>query len=63
MGARAEYGRALESDPTFEKARANVAALKCRFGDTEGAGRELSVIKEAEKLSGPDVDPEWKSCK
>jgi cellulose synthase operon protein C len=63
MAARAEYGRALESDPTYEKARANVAALKCRFADTEGARRELSVIKDTGGLGGPDVDPEWKACK
>ncbi len=63
MGARAEYGKALDSDPTFEKARANLAALRCRFGDVEGAKRELSVIKEAGALSGPDVDPEWKVCR
>jgi cellulose synthase operon protein C len=63
MAARAEYGRALEADPTYEKARANVAALKCRFADVEGARRELSVVKDTGGLSGPDVDPEWKSCK
>jgi cellulose synthase operon protein C len=60
--ARAEYGRALDSDPTYEKARANLAALKCRYADVEGAKRELSVIKE-NALTGADVDPEWKSCK
>ncbi len=63
MSARAEYGRALESDPTFEKARANLGALKCRFGDLEGARREISVIKDSGSIAGPDVDPEWKSCK
>lgn len=63
MAARAEYGRALESDPTYEKARANVAALKCRFADVEGARRELSVVKDTQGLTGPDVDPEWKACK
>ena len=63
MSARAEYGRALESDPTYEKARANLGALKCRFGDLEGAKRELSVIKDSGAIAGPDVDPEWKSCK
>ncbi|MBX7113056.1 MAG: tetratricopeptide repeat protein [Myxococcaceae bacterium] len=62
-GARAEYGRALETDPTLEKARANIGALKCRFADTEGAKRELSVIKDTASLASPDVDPEWKSCR
>jgi len=63
MSARAEYGRALESDPTYEKARANLGALKCRFGDLEGAKRELSVIKDSGSIAGPDVDPEWKTCR
>ncbi len=61
--ARAEYGRALDSDPTYEKARANLAALRCRFFDKEGAQRELSVVKDVSALAGPDVDPEWKACR
>ncbi len=61
--ARAEYARALDADPTLEKARANLAALRCRFGDVEGAQRELSVLKDAASLSGVDLDPEWKTCK
>lgn len=61
--ARAEYGRALEADPTFDKARANLAALRCRFLDVEGAKRETSVLKDVGSLTGPDVDPEWKTCK
>ena len=63
MSARAAYGKALDSDPTNEKARANLAALRCRFGDTEGARRELSVLKDSGALSGPDLDPEWKACR
>jgi tetratricopeptide (TPR) repeat protein len=61
--ARAEYGRALETDPTLERARANIGALKCRFSDVEGAKRELSVIKDTTSLNSPDVDPEWKNCR
>jgi len=61
MGARAAYGRALDADPTFEKARANLAALRCRFGDAEGAKRELSLLKEG-GVEGADVDPEWRAC-
>jgi hypothetical protein len=61
--ARAEYGRALEADPTYDKARANLAALRCRFGDVEGARRELAVLKDTTTLVGPDVDPEWKTCR
>ena len=63
MGARAAYGKALESDPTFEKARANLAALRCRFGDQDGAKRELALLKNVTGMSGPDVDPEWKLCR
>jgi tetratricopeptide (TPR) repeat protein len=62
-GARAEYARALEADPTLDKARANLAALHCRYFDIEGARRELSVIKDASLLGAADVDPEWKTCK
>jgi tetratricopeptide (TPR) repeat protein len=61
--ARAEYGKALEADPTFDKARANLAALRCRFLDVEGAKRETSVLKDVSALTGPDVDPAWKNCK
>ncbi|MDP2276010.1 MAG: tetratricopeptide repeat protein [Archangium sp.] len=60
--ARGEYGRALEADPTFDKARANLAGLKCRYLDVVGAKQEAAVVKDA-ALAGPDVDPEWKSCK
>ena len=63
MGARGAYGKALDSDPTFDKARANLAALRCRFGDQEGAKRELALLKEVSSLSGPDLDPEWKACR
>jgi Flp pilus assembly protein TadD len=63
QAARAEYGRALEADPTLDKARANLAALHCRFADVEGARREAAVIKDVASLASPDVDPEWKTCK
>jgi cellulose synthase operon protein C len=61
--ARAEYGKALDADPTFEKARVNIAALKCRFGDADGAKRDLAVVKDTSGLVDADVDSEWKSCK
>ncbi len=63
MGAREAYAKALEADPTYDKARLNLASLRCRFGDTEGARRELSVLKDVGGLSGPDVDTGWKACK
>ena len=37
--------------------------MKCRFGDREGAKRDMTVIKDAAGLAGPDVDPEWKVCR
>ncbi|KFE65255.1 outer membrane protein assembly factor BamD [Hyalangium minutum] len=63
MGAHAAYAKALEADPTYSKARLNVAALRCRFGDVEGARRELSVLKDVNSLGGTDVDTGWKACK
>jgi hypothetical protein len=63
MTARAEYARALEADPTYEKGRANLAALRCRFADRDGAKRELALLKDPEAIKGPDVDPEWKTCR
>jgi tetratricopeptide (TPR) repeat protein len=63
MSAAAAYAKALEADPTYNKARLNLAALRCRFGDTDGARRELSVLKDVASLNGPDVDAGWKACK
>jgi Flp pilus assembly protein TadD len=63
MSARSAYGKALETDPTFDKARANLAGLRCRYGDQEGAKRELALVKDFSSLNGPDVDPEWKACR
>ncbi len=62
MGARAAYAKAIESDPANEKARANLAALRCRYGDQDGARKELSGVKNG-ALAGFDVDPEWRACR
>jgi TolA-binding protein len=62
-GARLEYGKALDVDPSSEPARANLAALRCRFLDVEGGRRELAQVKDRAGLTGPGVDPEWTSCK
>ncbi len=63
MEAREAYGRALDADPTHPGARANLASLRCRYGDTEGARRELGVLKDEAGLNGPGVDPEWRTCR
>jgi len=62
MGARAAYAKAIEADPANEKARANLAALRCRYGDQDGAKKELAGVKSA-ALPGFDVDPEWRTCR
>ncbi|TQF16388.1 outer membrane protein assembly factor BamD [Myxococcus llanfairpwllgwyngyllgogerychwyrndrobwllllantysiliogogogochensis] len=64
MGARAAYAKAMDSDPTYDKARLNLAALRCRFGDVDGARRDLAVLKDVGSLNGADVDTAgWKACK
>ncbi|XXF79356.1 tetratricopeptide repeat protein [Myxococcaceae bacterium GXIMD 01537] len=63
MGAREAYGKALDADPTYTKARLNLAALRCRFGDVDGARRELSVLKNVAATNEPDVDAGWAGCK
>ena len=62
MGARAAYAKALEADPANDKARANLAALRCRYGDQDGAKKELASVKNG-ALAGADLDPEWRSCR
>jgi cellulose synthase operon protein C len=63
MQARAAFGKALEADPGYDKAHANLAALRCRYGDVEGARKELAQIKDLASIRGPDVDPDWRACK
>ncbi|MGO8971449.1 MAG: tetratricopeptide repeat protein [Myxococcaceae bacterium] len=63
MLARAAYDKALEADPAYDKARANLAALKCRYGDVEGARKELAQVKNPASVHGSDVDPDWRACK
>jgi Flp pilus assembly protein TadD len=57
------YERALKAAPDFEKARVNLAALKCRFGDKEAARKELAGAKGPGALAGADLDPYWKTCR
>lgn len=61
--ARGEYGKALDADPTYDKARVNLAALRCRFGDVQGAKRDLSVVRSPSSVTGGDVDPAWRNCR
>ncbi|HET9158271.1 MAG TPA: tetratricopeptide repeat protein, partial [Myxococcaceae bacterium] len=62
MAARAAYGKAIDADPANDKARANLAALRCRYGDQDGARKELASVKNA-AIAGADVDPEWRTCR
>jgi len=59
--ATAELLKALELDARNPKARANLAALKCRFGDAKGAREELARLRS--QPNGPDVDPEYAACR
>lgn len=61
--AAAAYEKALQFGPRSDKARANLAALKCRYGDKEGARRELAQAKNLDTVTGTDVDPYWRSCR
>lgn len=56
------YTSALASDPTNALARGNLAALRCRFGDREGARAEIKKVADTGQLTGPSVDPEWQGC-
>ena len=62
MAARGRVRQGARGGPDYDKARANLAALRCRYGDAEGAKRELAVLKDG-ALAGADVDPEWKTCR
>ena len=56
------YASALASDPTYALARGNLAALRCRFGDVEGAQADLAKVGDTGLLTGPAADPEWQRC-
>jgi len=53
--------RALELDARDDVARANLAALKCRYGDPDGAKADLAKLKSSP--SGPGVDADWARCR
>jgi cellulose synthase operon protein C len=60
--AGAAYREALSVEPNNALARGNLAALKCRFGDTSGARADIEQIQDKSQLSGPASDPAWKGC-
>lgn len=60
--AAAAYGQALSADPSNAVARGNLAALRCRFGDVEGARAELEKVSDVAQLSGAVADTGWKRC-
>jgi Flp pilus assembly protein TadD len=62
MDAALALQKALELDPSFDKAHANLASLKCRFGDREGSKQELARIRDSSRVRGADVDPRWNAC-
>lgn len=55
------YKRALELDGRDEKTRVNAAALMCKYGNVEGARKELARVKSVP--SGPDVDADYAACR
>lgn len=60
--AAAAYREALQMEPSNALARGNLAALKCRFGDAQGARAELEQVSDKSQLSGPAADSAWKGC-
>ena len=59
-GARAAYaGRSTRTRPTPRPAL-NLAALRCRYGDKDGA-QARAVRGEERSAAGFDVDPEWRA--
>jgi tetratricopeptide (TPR) repeat protein len=56
------FAKAIELDPQSDLAHADMAALRCRFGDAEGAKAELAKIHAAPDPS-PLLDADWSRCK
>lgn len=59
--AAQHYQRALDLEPSSRAARANLAALRCRFLDVAGARWELEQLHGDPQ--GPEVDPLWRRCR
>jgi tetratricopeptide (TPR) repeat protein len=60
--ARDAYRRALELDPTLDRALAGLAALRCRYGNAEGAKVLLSRMRSKADPRAPDADPDVARC-
>jgi tetratricopeptide (TPR) repeat protein len=56
------FAKALDVDPTDDLSHADMAGLKCRFGDIEGAKAELSKLHGAPTQVTPVLDPNWSAC-
>ena len=56
------FAKALEVDPNSDLAHADLAGLRCRFGDAEGARAELQKIHAAPETSAL-LDPDWQRCR
>ncbi len=53
--------KAIELDPGLDVGRANMAALRCRFGDIEGAKGDLAKVHGTP--DSPLLDADWAKCK
>ncbi|MBS2031326.1 MAG: tetratricopeptide repeat protein [Deltaproteobacteria bacterium] len=56
------FAKAIDLDPNSDLAHADMAALRCRFGDVEGAKAELGKI-HATPDATPLLDADWQRCK
>ncbi len=61
QAASAAFRKALEVDPTFDKARANLASMQCVSGDVDGAKETLQGLKAA-PAAAFDVEGGYARC-
>jgi Flp pilus assembly protein TadD len=59
--ANGAFRKALEIDPTYDKARANLGSMLCGEGDVDGAKETLQVMKQA-PAPGFDVEGGYQRC-
>lgn len=60
--AAARLVEVVARDPKNRIALANLAALRCRAGDVEGARAVLSRLEGPPPVEAPELDPRWKHC-